>query len=168
MIKSSPIGKRLHSALQTSSNKDRLYMWLAGWRTVKENLIFGVGPRMNKKMKPHYEKIAKDKKHRFEHQPSTGVHNIYLQNWVNFGIFGLLGYLLWWGSLLYKGISISFIKKVSSEKLENQTFLRGILSGFVGILIAGFFENNFRDGEVQIAIFLLMGTAMALIKKIEE
>ncbi|MGK0290135.1 MAG: hypothetical protein ACI86H_001590, partial [bacterium] len=30
VIKSSPIGKRLHSALQTSSNKDRLYMWLAG------------------------------------------------------------------------------------------------------------------------------------------
>jgi hypothetical protein len=43
--------------------------------------------------------------------------------------------------------------------------LAGLFAGFIGIMAAGFFENNFRDGEVQTAILTAMGIALALIHK---
>jgi len=32
-------------------------------------------------------------------------------------------------------------------------------------MVAGFFENNFRDGEVQITILLVMGLSLVLLDK---
>ena len=40
---------------------------------------------------PFYrEQISKRTGHRFNNRASTGIHNIYLQTWVNYGLFGLL------------------------------------------------------------------------------
>jgi len=60
-------------------------MWEAGWNTIKENPWLGAGPSMAEKY--HRE---------MRHEPSVGVHNIYLHTWLNLGIIGLVGYLLWW------------------------------------------------------------------------
>jgi len=42
------------------------------------------------------------------------------------------------------------------------------MAGLCGNLVAGFFENNFRDGEVQIMIFVAMGLALSILQKMKN
>jgi len=46
--------------------------------------------------------------------------------------------------------------------------LIGTLAGMGGSMVAGIFENNFRDGEAQSTIFVLMGLAIALTVKLKK
>jgi hypothetical protein len=43
--------------------------------------------------------------------------------------------------------------------------LWGALAGIGGFMAAGFFENNFRDGEVQTSVLLLVSLALSDIQK---
>ena len=43
--------------------------------------------------------------------------------------------------------------------------LWGAMAGIGGFLAAGFFENNFRDGEVQASVMLLISLALFELKK---
>lgn len=161
--KENALAYRITSGLSMTKNQDRLNMWTVGWKSVQKNPWFGVGPGMNHKLQPHYDQVAKEKNHTFQHSAETGVHNIYLQTWINFGGVGFLGYLLWWGGIFYAGGKL-WRKKESKDSRE-YAYVLGILAGFSGLLLAGFFENNFRDGEVQITVFVLMGTLLALVKQ---
>jgi len=159
------LGYRLQSAMIATLNKDRLMMWQAGINIIKDHPFVGLGPNANQPMLPYYKEIEKQEKAKFQHQPGTGVHNIYIQNWINFGLVGLAGYLLWWLALLYK-IALE-IKKPSILGSGDKTILLGILAGLIGSMFAGFFENNFRDGEVQITILVLMGIGLSLLDRAE-
>jgi len=35
-------------------------------------------------------------------------------------------------------------------------------------MVAGFFENNFRDGEVQVMLLILMGLNLCQIQKVKK
>ena len=165
-IADTSLGKRFISSINVSTNLDRIYMWKAGLRTISDHFIFGIGPGMNHEMKEVYEQIERETGHKFQHEPSTGVHNIYLQIWINFGILGLLGYLLLWIGFIVAGFYT--LKRNLVKDHKNAVFLLGILAGLTGSMAAGFFENNFFDGEVQIVIFLFMGTGVALISELRR
>ena len=160
-FQNSTIGKRIESITSMQANRDRLMMWQAAVNMIKGNPILGLGPENDSTKQPYYDKLSKEKNHRFQHPTSVGVHNIYLQTWVDFGLIGIIGYLFWWLVLLF-----AVIKAIKS-KLPNvngsNAWLTGLFGGFIGIMVAGVFENNFRDGEVQTVIFTAMGLAMALI-----
>lgn len=158
----SPILRRLASAFSVQQNRDRIFMWQAGIETIADNPVLGIGARMGKKMQPYYDKVARQQNHRFQHKATTGVHNIYLQTWINFGIFGLFGYLIWWLSII---IHIIFrLAKTSVYTSRENGWLLGLLAGFTGSMAAGFFENNFRDAEVQVVILTFMGLAVFLLQ----
>jgi O-antigen ligase len=156
------LGKRMAS-ISLSSNQDRLMMWQASLDIIQDNPILGLGARRGEEMVPYYQKIAKQYNHQFQHHPKVGVHNIYLQTWIDFGILGLIGYLGIWFSLL--GSISKRLLSASMQESSNNFLLLGLLGGFVGSMVAGFFENNFRDGEVQSIILTCMGLALILIKK---
>ncbi len=156
------IGVRMKS-ISLADNKDRLMMWKAAWNMIKDHPVTGLGPYRSDKMQVYYTEIAKKEKQTFQHHSKVGVHNIYLQNWVDFGLIGIVGYLLWWAILM--GSIFVTIKNGSSTTFGEDSLLIGLLAGFIGIMVAGFFENNFRDGEVQTAIFTTMGLALALVYK---
>ena len=114
---------------------------------------------------PEYRKmISENTGHRFQNKASTGVHNIYLQTWINYGFFGMLGYM---------GILVIFLSQTTRALLRtnNFTFENSILwagiSGVCGFMVAGFFENNFRDGEVQAMLMILMGLCFNQIQKLK-
>ncbi len=161
-LKSSSLGRRI-SSLSLAANKDRLLMWRAGVEIIKDNPIFGLGPNRGDEMVPYYKKVAATEKHKFQHHPKIGLHNIYLQTWVDFGLAGLVGYLLIWLSLLI-AICRKLILEGFSHSVGN-TLLLGLLGGFSGSMLAGFFENNFRDGEVQATILTFMGLALILLRR---
>ena len=154
------IGRRIDS-INIRQNIDRILMWTAAVNMIKDHPLLGLGPNNAKEMQPYYDRLAKQEKHRFNHPAKVGVHNIYLQNWIDFGLLGLVGYMAWWVFLL-----VAMLRSLHTARLQNReidSFLIGLFAGFTGMMIAGFFENNFRDGEVQTTIFTAMGLALALM-----
>ena len=49
---------------------------------------------------------------------------------------------------------------------ENSILWAGI-AGVCGFMVAGLFENNFRDGEVQAILLILMGLCFNQIQKLK-
>jgi O-antigen ligase len=94
--------------------------------------------------------------------PSAGVHNIYLQTWLNYGFFGLLAYLGIWVVFFLKSLRAS--RRASRFGYENAV-LWGVMAGAAGLMVAGVFENNFRDGEVQTCLLMLMGLSLRQMYK---
>jgi len=156
------MGRRIASAVSVEKNQDRIFMWQTGIETIRDHPILGLGPNQRERMQPYYQRIVEQYRHEFQHPPRVGVHNIYLQNWIDFGLLGFLGHLIWWLGLL--GMIALRLRRYPGRTTEN-TFLIGCLAGLVGIMVAGFFENNVRDGEVQTTIFVVMGIALVLLKK---
>ncbi len=80
-----------------------------------------------------------------------------------------------WGIFLFIGIMAiqGLIIPIPSEIVLLSTgmiwgILWGGIMGIIGSMAAGFFENNFRDGEVQTTIFVLMGMGLTLLHKRKE
>lgn len=158
---------RVKIMFSPTANQDRLHMWEAGWNAVMDHPWFGIGPAMETiELTPYYRAMEKKYNMSIRHKPVTGVHNIYLQTWLNYGIFGLIGYCLWWGNLFWSGIQV--LRNQLAKKSREYFYLTGALSGLAGSVAAGFFENNFRDGEVQTTIFVVMGIALASIHQIRQ
>ena len=75
-------------------------------------------------------------------------HNIYLRYLGETGIVGLLGFLIFWIYLLY----INF----KAAKGENGLFFISMNCGYIAFLVIGFFENNFVDATVNIALMFII------------
>ena len=166
LISKTSIGTRAISAVSLTANKDRLLMWKAGVSVIKDHPILGLGPNMGHQIKPYYRKIAKKENHQFQHEPGVGLHNIYIQTWVDYGILGLMGFLLMYLSLI-KGIE-SRLNYLNVRQSNENAILLGIMAGLCGNMVSGFFENNFRDGEVQIMILVAMGLALSILHKMKN
>ena len=127
-------------------------MWETGISAIKDHFWLGIGYNNDAVVMPEYRnRISDNSGRRFFNKASTGVHNIYLQTWVNYGFFGMLGYL---------GILVIFflqttrvILRTNKFTFENSILWAGI-SGVCGFMVAGLFENNFRDGEVQAMLLI--------------
>ena len=158
-LKSNPVGGRIAKGFDQNENLDRLRMWQAGYRAWSQHPWLGLGPGQGASLQLVYDQVAEETGHKFNHVANVGVHNIFLQTLVDLGILGALPLLLWWfwtwGELFKDHL------KRPPTGLE-QALRLGILSGLLGIWVAGFFENNFRDAEVQVAILTLFGLAMWL------
>jgi len=157
--------QRFFSGFVLKSNQDRILMWKTGILAIKDNFWLGIGYDNDAVVMPKYRKmISEIYGHRFHNNASTGVHNIYIQTWVNYGFFGILGYLL---------IFVIFFLQTTRALLrtDNFTFENSILwagiSGVCGFMVAGIFENNFRDGEVQTILLILMGLCFNQIQKLK-
>lgn len=157
----SPIFNRIADGFSISHNYDRLMMWYAAIRIIKDSPVFGAGPGNAVKMRPYYQTIEKENKHLFQHDPGVGVHNIYLQTWVEYGLLGLIGFLSIWG-IYFTQIILALLRNSRLSQSE-RLLLIGNFSGMIGICVAGLFENNFRDAEVQVAILTSVGITLVLI-----
>ncbi len=160
------VKKRIISGFKLKSNQDRILMWESGLAAIKDHFWLGIGYDNDEKIIPSYrEHISHRTGHRFWTKSSTGVHNIYLQTWINYGVFGFLGFL----SIFFIFLSqcIKTLSKTTPFSFENSVLWAGI-SGVSGFMIAGFFENNFRDGEVQTMLLILIGLSLHQIKKLKD
>ncbi len=157
--------QRFISGFMLKSNQDRILMWETGISAIRDHFWLGIGYNNDGVVMPEYRKrISKITGHRFHNNASTGVHNIYIQTWVNYGFFGMLAYL---------GIFVIFflqtfrgLLKTNNFTFENSILWAGI-SGVCGFMVAGLFENNFRDGEVQAMLMILMGLCFNQIQKLK-
>jgi len=160
----------LNRIVKTSitNDRDRLYMWEAGWLGFKDNPWIGVGIGNEDYRYEPYRKIVADKHggHTFFNSASAGVHNLYLQILFVNGAIGLTAHIL-----LFAAVFI-WCGKWIRYSTPNTRFETGLLWGTVGastgILVSSVFDNFFFDSEVQNLNMILFGLAIYAGLKIRE
>lgn len=161
-ITEAPIIDRITGIFSVTRNQDRLMMWESARLAIRDHFWWGIGPEQDGSVMPFYRDIVKKEYQypEFYNKASVGVHNIYLQTWLNFGLIGFLGYLCFWGVILFW--LVKALAQTGPGGSFHKDLLWGLLSGFLGFLVAGIFENSFRDGEIQTILFALIGLAILI------
>lgn len=167
---SSSLSARMASIVNIRSNPSnviRLLIWQSHLRAFlydysREEKLFGVCEK-NKKFGWHelsnscrflskYNNIPPDKLKSWVH--GMEAHNIYIKFLTKYGVIGLLGFLLFWGYIFKRNFHLL---RINSEVASI------FIAGYAGFLLAGFFENNFTDAEVQILLYFILGINMFLV-----
>ena len=154
-------GGRILSIFDPSQNLHRLYMWQAAKKVILLHPIIGSSDSGETFLDHEYQLIERNTGHIFDNDSVVGVHNIYLQFWVDYGILGLSGLLVLLIGSIYLGVR--YFHQVS--KLPNQTsassiranLALGIASALVAIMVVGWFENFLRSGMQKVTIWLWLG-----------
>jgi O-antigen ligase len=143
-----PIRARILSiaSLQDITNRDRISMLHAGKRMIADSPLFGIGPEMVRRYYPLY----RDPDAAQWHVPH--LHNNTLQIAAANGIFAALAYLAL--------MALFFVRTVRLLSRERRSLpaalLAGALMAGVALFVAGFFEYNWGDTEVEMATLLVM------------
>lgn len=139
---------------------DRLRLWESGWLALRDKPLLGHGwGNQDPALEPYRQAVsAKYGGYRFIVKASAGLHNIYLQVAFAAGLLGLAAYLyLWTAVCLWCGQGIA---GAGPRQRFEQALLQGALGGIAGSMAAGWFENNFLDGEVQTLLMMVAGLAL--------
>lgn len=143
--------------LTDPSNYDRLSMLDAGIDMLEERPFFGLGQGMAERLYPIYRPLAAPR-HTVPH-----LHNTYLQLAVETGLVGLGAYLWLIGAALvaaYRGYRDAGVGSSGADSSE-EVFLACFLA-LVGFSVAGLFEANWLDTEVQRPVLFLLAVPFIL------
>jgi O-antigen ligase len=148
-----PIRARVVSigSLEERTNKDRIAMAHAGFRMIGESPVFGIGPEMVRRYYPLY---------RDRDAPQWIVphlHDNVLQIAAASGLFAAAAYLAFMG-LFFIRVFTDLHRRARSDP---SPILAGALMAGVALFVAGFFEYNFGDTEVEMATLLVMAVPFA-------
>jgi len=148
LLSPSPIRARIVSiaSLQDITNRDRISMLHAGARMIRDSPLFGIGPEMVKAYYPLY----RDRDAAQWHVPH--LHNNALQLAAASGIFAAAAYLALMGLFLAR--TIYLLRRESRP--PPAALLAGALMAGVALFVAGFFEYNWGDTEVEMATLLVI------------
>jgi O-antigen ligase len=133
------------SSLSERTNRDRIAMAHAGLRMIREAPLFGVGPEMVKRYYPLY---------RDEDAPQWEVphlHNNTLQIAAANGLFAAASYL----ALMALFFARTIVLLRRETRPDRAALLAGALLAGTALFVAGFFEYNFGDTEVEMATLLV-------------
>ena len=131
--------------LSDRTNRDRVAMAHAGMRIVGDYPVFGLGPDMVKLYYPLYRDPDAPRR------TVPHLHNNVVQIAAASGVFAAAIYLAWIGLFLARA--------VAALRRETRPDLRALWAGALlagaAICVAGLFEYNFGDTEVEMATLLV-------------
>lgn len=133
-----------------SSNFDRIRMLQGGVQMIRDHPLFGVGPSNVKEIYPLY-RASDAPRFRIPH-----LHNNLAQIWAELGILPLLSYLLLLALLVR-----ALWPRVGEPDTGRAVALAGI-AGIIALFVAGLFEYNFGDTEVQMTMLDLAALLIAM------
>ena len=134
--------------LRDTSNYDRLCMMKAGLAMVAERPLFGLGPEMVERRYPIYREPTAP---RFQ---VPHLHNTFLQLAAERGLPALAAYLALLGGAAWTAWR-RYLGEGKSRGPRADLYA-GMLLALLAFCVAGLFENNWGDTEVQRpALFLL-------------
>ncbi|MEP6801298.1 MAG: O-antigen ligase family protein [Acidobacteriota bacterium] len=132
--------------LRDGSNWDRVLMVRAGMRMVADSPVFGVGPDEVRPLYPFY-RDADARDWRVPH-----LHNNVMQIAATNGIFGCAFYLALMG--------VFFVRTGGALRRERRPDRAALLAGAwlagVALFVAGLFEYNFGDTEIEMVTLLIL------------
>lgn len=133
-------------SLEDGSNRDRVLMVEAGGRIVRDSPVFGIGPDQ---VRPFYP-LYRDPSAREWRVPH--LHDNVVQIAAAHGIFAAAAYLAMMG--------IFFVRTGRCLHRERDPARAALFAGAwlasVALFVAGFFEYNFGDTEVEMATLVVL------------
>jgi O-antigen ligase len=133
-------------SLGDRTNRDRIAMVHAGVRMIRESPLFGIGPEMIRRYYPLY-RDADAPQWEVPH-----LHNNALQIAAANGLFAAAAYLAL--MTLFFGRTIVLLRRESDP--ERAALLAGCLLAGTALFVAGFFEYNWGDTEVEMATLIVL------------
>lgn len=145
-----PLVRRMLSIgdLQDPSNYDRLCMLEAGLNMVAERPLFGLGPEMVERRYPIYRPPSAP---RFD---IPHLHNSFLQLAAERGLPGLLAYLAMTAASLR--LMLRKYRGEGGSRGARADLYLGAMLAVLAFNVAGLFENNWGDTEVQRTVLFLL------------
>jgi len=136
---------RITETFKPAGDAGRFAIWHSGIDMIKENPFLGkgLGTYMD-----HFRQYGTIRKVYY-------AHNCYLQIWAEAGIFSLISFLLFAGSILYKGVRVF--------KKNSDILLGGIICVIVGLLVHMFFEVHLYSLQLATLSWFMLGLTMAKI-----
>jgi O-antigen ligase len=145
-----PVLERVSSIadLEDESNYDRLCMVYSGLRMIEERPLLGIGPDMVGRLYPIYRHPSAP----FLERPH--LHNAFLQIAAERGIPALLAFLALLGGAV--AVAMRGFRREGGRRGPRADLWVATVIGVAAFAIAGMFEDNWNDSEVQrIVLFLL-------------
>lgn len=137
------------------STYDRLCMAEAGLTMIKERPLFGIGPRMVKELYPIYRNPTAPRR-------TVGhLHNTFIDHAAERGLMSLAAY--GWLMVLSGWAALRGYRRGRAADLN-----LGVLLVIVAFNIAGLFEANWRDTEVQRLLLFLLAVPFILERGEDE
>ncbi len=124
-------------------DSDRFRVWKTAFRMIRENPFLGKGIGTFMDYFAKYETLL----------IVQYAHNCFLQIWAETGIFSLLSFLLFVGSVL--------VQSVKKFKKNNDFLLIGLVCGMIGFLVHSFFDTHLYSLQISILFWLMMGIIAA-------
>ena len=157
----SPIADRLASTnLADSSISYRFGIWQGSWRMIGNHFFggIGVGEDAFTAVYPYYALSGIE--------AATHTHSLYMQYLVEFGITGLILFLLF--VFLFYQCAFTHWRDERNDKLRLTAIAAGC--GILAVLINGFADHVFYNSRIFFLFFAVAGIAVALsrIGKTEE
>jgi O-antigen ligase len=147
---STPLATRMRSMVDPTdpTARERLYMWQAGLRMVRDAPLLGLGPGGVRQHYPEYRDPRTLRSH-------TGhLHNNLVQIAAERGLLGLLTWSWIWVVFFVRAGGI--YRALSSLERRPRALTAGSIAAVAGFLVAGLFEYNFGDAEVLDLVWLIM------------
>jgi O-antigen ligase len=145
-----------------NSNSERLEMWQAGRRMIRDHPFLGVGTGTMTEMSSSYQMLARRREGPWGH-----LHNTYVNVAAERGLLGLAAFLLFilaLASELWRGYRTAnaVTQVVTPNGVEDSKIiiLTGLLS-LAGWLVAGLTETIAHDSNVLMMFYFVMGLALA-------
>ncbi len=139
---------------RNESNYDRLSMLQAGLFMVSERPLLGIGPGMVKQRYPIYRHPTAP---RFQ---VSHLHNSFLQIAAERGLLSLAAYL--WLMAAGAGLAYRGYRRHGGAGGDRADLYLGVFLALVGFNLAGLFEANWRDSEIQRLVLFLLAVPLCL------
>ena len=157
LLAPSGIRDRIRSTADLSdpTNRDRIAMARAGARMVRDSPVFGLGPEMVKAYYPLY---------RDPDAPRWSVphlHNNVIQIAAANGIFAAAAYIILVGLFLARAAAL--VRR--GDGPDRAALWTGALLAGSALTVAGLFEYNFGDTEVEMATLLIFAMPFSGVSK---
>ncbi|MBF0511052.1 MAG: O-antigen ligase family protein [Candidatus Omnitrophica bacterium] len=124
---------------QSGGDSERFAIWKGAWCMIKEHPFLGKG-------------VGTFMSYFAQYTTGLGVayaHNCYLQIWAECGIFALSGFLLFAGSMLYRG--------VKCFKRAQDYQLLGLMSALLGFCVHSFFDTQLYSLQLVTMFWIISG-----------
>ncbi len=141
-------------------NIERLYMWRAGWRVIKDYPLLGVGPMDTEEIQREYKLPEAKEVH-------GHFHNNFVQIGVNLGFIGLSIFIWLLATLFWYNIRLYYQLR-KKQKIFLSAFVLGTVAALSAFIINGLFEWNFGDAEISFMLWYVIGMGLAINRLINN